>query len=169
MPSFPRLAAQRRALLWFFAIGALLLSAALVLPSLVLHVRRAQAQEELNDMARLLEKLRELHGYYPAVFTNDVLLGCFQGRRNLSGVPATLPRVMDLVVLRYADADPDTPGNRILDPWGRPYVYRPRGVPWGSGYFLLSMGPDGKCSEPTRWQGQNGLEQVDADNLVITR
>lgn len=161
-----------RVALWFAGIAGAVALLVFTVATLSRQMRIEQAQRELAQLQSMLEQFKARHGDYPAVMGGVPLLRCLLGRADARGQPFEKPQpwFMTGAQLYFRLSDPTAPGNEIVDPWGRPYVYHylfpTTAEP--SAYLLVSSGPDRRLSEPLFWPvGSKGAEPQDADNLVI--
>ena len=167
-----RLSSLLRVALWFAAIAGAVALLVFTVASLSRQMRIEQAQRELAQLQRMLEQFKARHGDYPAVMGGVPLLRCLLGRADARGQPFEKPQpwFMTGAQLYFRLSDPTAPGNEIVDPWGRPYVYHYLFArdPEPAGYLLVSGGPDRRHSEPLFWSsGANGTAPEDADNLWV--
>ncbi len=160
-------------LLTVITVVAILASFALnAMGGLQMRASRQSAQVELAVLARSIEGYRNYYGSYPQTDQPEALyaaLAGYRGPRN-QPLPERSRRFLDPAGLTLALADPDHPGNRVLDPWGQPYAYAyaPSGTWLAPGYLLYSSGPDG---DPGRHE--NGVPDPSspgqADNVYPNR
>ena len=158
------------ALGWLAAIAVALALLQWGIATISQQQRMKQTREELAQLQARLEKFRARHGQYPAVMGGVPLLQCLLGRADANGQPIKQqPWFMTGARLYFRTSDFDQPGNEIVDPWGRPYVYRPVLSAQMSSYVLASGGPGRRHSNPLLWRpGENGTAPEDADNLWVT-
>lgn len=162
-----------RIALWFAGVAAFVALIAIGNSALNRQMRIEQTRREFAQLERMLEQFKARHGDYPAVIGGVPLLRCLLGRADARGQPFEKPQpwFMTGAQLYFRLPDPTAPGNEIVDPWGRPYIYLylySTGVE-PTGYLLASGGPDRQHSQPLFWlPGSNGTEPQDADNLVIS-
>jgi prepilin-type N-terminal cleavage/methylation domain-containing protein len=141
----------------------------------------ARAKVELAVLAQAVEAWHGDYGDYPAAADEAEFYEALTGRRgpqhrvlNPSGRTFIEPGGF---VLRAAD--PATPGNVLLDPWGQPYHYvyfkRVLGGRLAPGYVLFSGGPDGcvKPDDPPASGAAAGVPDLtapeNADNLYSSQ
>lgn len=168
--------ASRPALLraagWLAALG---LAVALLLfgvETLARSMKSEQVRREFAQLERMLEQFKARHGSYPQTVDNSVLLRCLLGRADPRGRPIDPPQAwfMTGAQLYFRDEDPTAPGNVVVDPWGRPYLYLhyPAADGRPEGYVLASGGPDRRHSPFYTWvPGEGGKAPEDADNLWL--
>lgn len=134
------------------------------------RVQLARARADLGALRTAIAAIQTEKGFLPWANNNAELVVWLRGV-----APPVKPTKGERVFINrirfsYRWADPTTPGNEIVDPWGRPYVYHyfhPLG--WRpETYVLFSSGPDGRHSNPATWApGANGTASEDADNLWV--
>lgn len=137
------------------------------------RVLESRARAELTVLAQALESYAQAYGDYPwtgdcpplspsseseLVLSPDAaevkVFNALMGRLNpqlqrFSGaVRLDLTRFSLVRPVSEGSTPPSEVLSALLDPWGRPYVYRYRGRTeedgWRNGYLLYSKGPDGR-------------------------
>lgn len=132
------------------------------------NLRVSQARQELHELAVALEEYKAQHGSYLQRSDRAAFFETLMQKRNSPGLKYKHQRWINPARFFYATPDPEAPGNYLVDPWAREYryIYRPAGRGQAESYWLFSVGPDGRASNPARWGGDGrGRERMDADNI----
>lgn len=95
------------------------------------RVRTNMASQELSLIRNAVEEYRIQNGHYPLCPSSAFLINA----RDLLSAIKPLPSFKSGHHWKIID-------ERIIDPWGNPYVYRCESET-SLGYILLSMGPNG--------------------------
>ncbi len=139
-----------------------------------------QAHTDIVHIQQALEGYRAKFGEYPragatgegtaSVEMEVILFNTLNGTLAPNGELGNFPVQLDRSALEFENASfplvggtPSLHVNRIVDPWGTPFVYRydPRNASWQNyNYVLYSAGPDGLHTAP----GSNGLKNEGALN-----
>lgn len=146
-----------------------------IVPGALRQASVDKAEAELQVIQHALETYRARFGEYPrppsayqdeggaslyAVSDDpEYLAGALNGLLDPLHQPVNVPPMINNSVLTYekpglprAGENGSVMTNRILDPWGRPYVYQSAkpvaGVSQAFGYELFSFGPDGQPGSP---------------------
>ena len=126
-----------------------------------------RARAELALLSGAIAAARAHLGGYPQTDEPDVLYAILAGYRGREGMPFVKPgrRFIDPSGLQIGPGPAeDSTEPHLLDPWGRPYVYRvisdTAGAGFGDAFLLYSVGPDGESGRHA------GLEPDPADPAV---
>lgn len=129
---------------------------------------REKSRADLAVMAAALESYRRHHGGYPMTAHPEEMLSALWGWRNARNevLPVRGRRFLEPDGLSFASAPGNETANRVLDPWGRPYVYVfAPGALWRPvGFLLYSCGPDGLAGVHPGGVSP-GASPVDLDNV----
>lgn len=131
------------------------------------RVNRAVA--ELAALSAILENYRRAHGDFPRTDDSAELLQALVGRRDPLLNSINTRSLVDVATFTLEGGrDPFSEAStRLVDPWGRAYIYAYRSMlPWNnSGYLLFSAGPDGRAAPLLTGGFPNLTAQENYDNL----
>lgn len=149
-----------------------LLSALAGTVSQAIHRRAAvsRCRAELAQLAAAIEEYARHHGGCPQTAEPAGLLAALEGRRGSTGDPIDgSRRFIDNGAFHLSAASPPAPDSHLLDPWNQPYRYRHLAAGWeGDGFFLYSIGPDGRDHPPGDDGAVNPDHPDNRDNLYAS-